>query len=105
MSFDQGLTPILSRHRLEVWGIFMGKSVKPRTPEQRRENLRVLYHDPIIIPHDPENSDESSLPDDSAPWPTLILIVGSIFALFCVWRFAPAQITALWKNLVQQLLR
>lgn len=83
----------------------MGKSVKPRTPEQRRENLRVLYHDPIIIPHDQENSDERATPGDGPQWPKLILVVGSAAALFCVWRFAPAQITALWKNLAQHIFR
>jgi hypothetical protein len=83
----------------------MGKAIKPKARKQRRENLRLLYHDPVIIPQGQENFDESPLPEENSTWPRIILIGGSIAALFCVWRFAPAQITALWKWLVQSIFR
>lgn len=54
---------------------FMGKSFNARQADKRAKNLRVLYDDPIIIPHDPEHFDDTPLPSDSNAWPAFGLAI------------------------------
>jgi len=65
------------------------KSSKPRRPDANTKLLRLLYGDPIIIPHDPEHLEETPLPSESNPWMILILVGGTIAAGLCIWWFAP----------------
>lgn len=94
-------------------GFYMGNLFKvstkdrnstPRRPDKSAKELRVLYDNPIIIPQDPEPSDESPLPADNNAGPGFILIGGSVLALLCLWWLAPQWLDATWKNLIRQIL-
>jgi hypothetical protein len=63
-----------------------------------KRNVRVRYEEAIIIPRDPPPAGESPLPAEDDLWPKLVF--GLVFALLCVWWFAPAQLKALWKSLL-----
>ena len=73
-----------------------------RTGKKSKE-LRVLYDDPIIIPHDPEPSERTPLPADNSDWTGLVLIGGSIVVLLCLWWLAPDWMDTVWKNLIRQI--
>ena len=65
--------------------------------------LRVLYDDPIIIPHDPQPAEETPLPADNGDWTGLVLIGGSIVVLFCLWWLVPDWMETVWKNLIRHI--
>lgn len=76
----------------------------PRRTDKSAKELRVLYDNPIIIPQDPEPSDDSPLPADNNTGPGFILIGGSILALLCLWWLAPQWLDATWKSLIRQII-
>lgn len=97
----QALTPLKHPPTLEVGVGSMEKSFK--TSAQLGKNardIRYLYEDPIIIPHDPEPSDESPPPTDSNALPVFLLVGGSIIALLCAWHLAPDLLERFIKQII-----
>jgi len=72
-------------------------------PNKKSKALRVLYDDPIIIPHDPQPADETPPPAANGDWTGLVLIGGSIVVLLCLWWLAPEWMETVWKNLIQRI--
>ena len=52
--------------------------------------MRILSEEPVIIPHDAERAEETSLPSQSSPWPDWHFIIGLMVAGWLLWHFAPA---------------
>jgi hypothetical protein len=76
-----------------------------RRPDRSAKELRALYDDPIIIPHDAEASEQTSPPAENNSWPGMVLIGGAIVTLFCLWWLAPDWMIATWKFLIKQVFQ
>lgn len=73
-----------------------------RTGKKSKE-LRLIYHDPIIIPHDPQPTGETPPPADGGDWTGRVFIGGLIFVLLGLCWLAPAWTESVLKNLIRQI--
>jgi hypothetical protein len=68
-----------------------------------KKEIRVLYDDPIVIQPDTRPADESTEPAGTSANPLGFLIAGSIAVVLCLWWLAPDWLSAIWKNLINQM--
>jgi hypothetical protein len=66
--------------------------------DKNTKAVQEFCDDPLIIPQDADDAEESSPATDNNPWPMFILIGGSIVLLLCVWWFAPNLLINLFKQ-------
>jgi hypothetical protein len=77
------------------------KSNHPMPPKSAKK-FGHFSGEPIFIPLD-ELSKENPPPQENPAGPKFFIIGGLILALLCAWSLAPAQMDALWQNLLHQL--